>query len=157
MKVTQEWIDSLAREIESCTQVQNWQPNATRSRWVDDLIPLLEAAKGVLEFEALLDQAEEQQYLLTERVAKRLCEVDSLLDRVEDPLYTEAATHETLPELVKFLQRKGFTLIDESSGARDGYTLDGGTAVAYASCRGIADDDLNYVCIDLITSEIKRW
>ena len=164
-QVTEEWIKSLERELESSRQTQNWAPGSTRSRWAKQLEPLLRAARGAFEFQQLLDEAEEEQYLLTEKVAQGMATADALLERcyslevvqLDDSVRAGMSACESLSELVAYLREHDISVDDETVGARDGFVVNKESAYVYASCRAITPEYLDYVCVDLLTGGIERW
>lgn len=161
--ITEEWVDDLRKESEYCRNAQSWAPGSTRTQWADELAPLLKAAEGALQFEKLLEEAEEFQYQLTEKVALRLADFYTLQERIlqgedDDAIRAEIEQCDSLSQLVECLRFHSIVINDETNGIRDGYVIDSQTAECYATCRGFSpEEDLNCVNIDLLTGDIKRW
>lgn len=106
-----------------------------------------------------VSQAKTRAFELAEEVARGLAtDVDGLRDALsegDDSLVEAFEDAGTIAELVEVARTHGVTVDDAALGERDGYEVNGSTAIAYATVR-TWDGTLPWVQVDLLTGEARR-
>lgn len=135
----------IETELKACRQTQSWAHGATRSGWTSELSAILEAddasdAEGVAEaIEAAKAEAERLARIVAEDLAT---DVERLRRAIEAATEVDTDGLDTVAELVAAVAAAGETVQDAD---RDGYTVVGDSAVAYAAIRSWVPDDVDYV------------
>lgn len=161
-------VEAIKEEIKACEQAQRWAVGATRTKWVDQLVNILEA-EDKKEAQEAIKEAEDKAIHLATVVAKGKLDFHEVAARILEKIYDEdievedkdmdalVADHGLVKDLVEIVRRYGLDIDEAVQGERDGYVINAKEAKVFATARTWVEDDTHGVEIDMLTEEVREW